>query len=219
MESKYSGRFGLLLVALLVDLLVSPFVESRSFGRILFNIFSTVVLFSALYSISENKRRFYFGLLLWVPAIAGVWLGNFASYFSSLATAPILSTFFLIYTAYWLLRYILRSDEVTSQTIFAALCVYLLLGVIWSYFHFGLEVLQPGSYRGLGEAVGYSEGRGSGFLYHSFVTLTTLGYGDITPVSPAARSFSYVEALMGQLYLAVLIARLVGMHIAHSMKE
>jgi voltage-gated potassium channel Kch len=57
------------------------------------------------------------------------------------------------------------------------------------------------------------------FTYYSFVTLTTLGYGDITPLTPTAKAFSFVEAVFGQIYIAVLIARLVGLHIAHSMKK
>ena len=218
MKGKLSRRFALLLGTLLLDLLASPFVESYAVGRVLFNVFSTFVLLSALYTISENKRRFYLGLALWIPAIVGVWLGFFAPSSSWLATAPVLMTFFLIYTIYRLLMHVLRSEEVTSETISAALCVYILLGMVWGMFYFGLESFQPGSYRGLSD-FGYSEGLGSSCLYYSYVTLTTLGYGDVTPVTAAARSLSYVEALLGQLFLAVLIARLVGMHIAHSMKN
>jgi hypothetical protein len=219
MEGAERGRFGPLLVTLLLNLLVSPFVENLPAGRFLFNLFTTIVLFSALYSISENKRWFFYGFVLSIPAIAGIWTGFFSTGASRLASAPVLTTFFLAYIAYRLLSHVLKSNQVTSETIFAALCAYLLVGMIWSYFHFGLEFLQPGSYQGLSASVNYSGGRGTSFLYFSFVTLTTLGYGDVTPVSSAARSFSYVEALMGQLYLAVLIARLVGMHIAHQMKE
>ena len=212
-------RFALLLVTLLLDLLASPFVEGYRLGRVSFNVFSTVVLFSALYSISENKRRFLWSLVLFVPAVAGVWLGHFALDSLLMSQAPILMTFFLIYTAYRVLMHVLRSDEVTSESIFAALSVFLLLGMIWSMFYFGLESFQPGSFKGLGTLGDYSGGLGSSCLYYSYVTLTTLGYGDVTPVTSVARSLSYVEALMGQLFLAVLVARLVGMHIAHSMKE
>ena len=219
MKNIFERRFALLLLALLLDLLVSPFLEGFRIGNIAFSIFSTVVLFSALYSLSETKKRFSLGFILWVPAIAGVWLGHFAPNFSITAKAPILMTFFLIYITYRLLTHVLRSDEVTSETIYAALCIYLLLGMIWGMLHFGLESFQPGSYEGLSTLAGYSEGLGSSCLYYSYVTLTTLGYGDVTPVTAAARSLSFVEALMGQLFLAVLIARLVGSHIAHSMKK
>ena len=188
-------------------------------SRLLFNIFTTVVLLSALYSVSETKKKFLIGLALWLPATAGVWLGFLAPEASILASAPTLMTIFLIYTAYRILRHVIRSQEVTSEVIYGALCVYLLLGLIWGMLYFGLETLQPGSFQGIAEASGFSEGLGSRCIYYSYVTLTTLGYGDVTPVSAGARSLSTGEALMGQLYLAVLIARLVGTHVAHSLKK
>lgn len=219
MKKIFEQRFALLLAALLLDLLASPFVEGSKLGKLSFNVFSTVVLFSALYSISENKRGLGLGLILWVLAISGVWLGYFAPDASILATAPTLMTFFLIYTVYLILMHILRSDEVTSESIFASLCAYLLIGMIWSMFYFGLESIRPGSYQGLGTAADYAEGLGSSCLYYSYVTLTTLGYGDVTPVTAPARSLALVEAIIGQFFLAVLVARLVGQYIARSMKD
>jgi hypothetical protein len=216
---EFKIRFRLLLATLLLDMLLSPFVEGRPAGRLLFNILTTIVLFSALYSLSDNKRRFLYGLALWIPAVAGTWTGFFAGRSSTWTNAPVLAMFFMAYVAFRLLSHVLRSKTVTSEVISAALCAYLSIGIIWSYLHFALEALQPGSYQGLSETTDYAQGRGSSFLYFSFVTLTTLGYGDVTPVTAAAGSLSYVEALMGQLYLAVLIARLVGLHIAHGMKE
>ncbi len=218
MKGKFAGRFRLLLVALLLDLLLSPFLENHHLGRILFSVFSTVVLLSALYSVSENQRRFYIGLALFVPATAGVWLSFLAPQFSELAGAPVLSTVFLIYTAYRILTHVLRSQEVTSEVIYGALCVYMLVGLIWGMLYFGLESFQPGSFQ-MNPGTSPTEGMVSHCIYFSYVTLTTLGYGDFSPLSAGARGLAMVEALMGQLYLAVLIARLVGMHVAHSLKE
>ncbi len=218
MKDKLGGRFALLLAALLLDLLTSPFLENHHLGRVLFNVFSTVVLLSALYSVSENKKRFFIGFALWVPATAGVWLRFFAPESSNLAGAPVLTTFFLIYTAYRILTHVLRSKEVTGEVIYGALCVYMLLGLIWGMLYFGLESYQPGSFQ-MNIGTSPSEGLVSHCVYFSYVTLTTLGYGDFSPLSAGARSLAMVEALVGQLYLAVLIARLVGMQIAHSMKR
>ena len=95
--------------------------------------------------------------------------------------------------------------------IMGAICVYFLIGLIWADVFFILETLQPGSFQIPPEQVGQAT-----LDYFSYVTLTTLGYGDITPISAPARSLSLLEAMMGQLYLAVLIARLVGIHIAQS---
>ena len=106
---------------------------------------------------------------------------------------------------------------VTADKIYGALCVYLLIGLTWGFMFLTLEGFQPGSFQ-------FGQARSSGIekdpatlVYFSFVTLSTVGYGDITPLSPPARSFAFMEAIIGQIYLAVLVARLVGLHIAYSM--
>lgn len=91
-------------------------------------------------------------------------------------------------------------------------CIYLLSGSLWGIVYFLLSVVSPESFAGIvGQTLTEQLNE---FTYHSFVTLTTLGYGDITPVAPVARTLSYLEALLGQLYLTVLVAALVGIHIA-----
>ena len=93
-----------------------------------------------------------------------------------------------------------------------ALCIYLLLGVLWAVLFAFVELVEPTAFLDRGREVG---GPIEHFLYYSFVTLTTLGYGDITPVHPVARTLAYLEAVIGQLYIAVLIAGLVGRHVAN----
>jgi len=116
-----------------------------------------------------------------------------------------------------ILAYVLRSGRVTSDKIFAAICVYLLLAFAWTYAYALLEDMQPGSFTASTET-----GRNDyvahvmQLRYFSFMTLTTVGYGDVLPRSPAARTMAVLEAVMGQIYLAVLVARLVGLHIVHA---
>jgi len=87
---------------------------------------------------------------------------------------------------------------------------------MWAFVYSVLESIHPGSFA-TGE--GQIEGGRRLYIYYSFVTITTLGYGDITPTTDLASTFSFLEAVIGQLYLAVLIARLVGVHIAQSMNR
>jgi len=87
-------------------------------------------------------------------------------------------------------------------------CIYLLLGIIWSILNANLYFLSPGSFSGLGNSgnrLHFSE-----FMYYSYVTLTTLGFGDITPVSPLAKTLSFMQAVAGQLYLTIMVAGLIG---------
>ena len=102
------------------------------------------------------------------------------------------------------------------------MCIYLLLGVLWALVYSALELLAPESFTimvagGAGnEAMRFRADQAIFPLYYSFITLTTLGYGDVVPSSPPARMLAALEAIMGQLYLAVLVARLVGLHIAQA---
>ena len=123
---------------------------------------------------------------------------------------------FFVYVTTRILRYVLTERRVTFETVSAALCAYLFLGFIWATIYAILESVQPGSLNlTLAETVSLFPSS----IYYSFVTLMTLGYGDMTPRTMPAQYLSFVEAVLGQLYLAVLVVRLVGLHIARSMNE
>ena len=118
-----------------------------------------------------------------------------------------------------ILRAIFTQGSVSLDSIFGAICAYLLLGMAWGRL-FGIEVLQPGSFQATGkmaDALKSTEARGPVLDYYSFVTMTTVGYGDITPVSPPARTLAWLEAMMGQFYIAVLVAALVGIRLSQGM--
>lgn len=124
----------------------------------------------------------------------------------------ILSGLFLAYTAAIMLSYFFKQKEITADVIIGGICVYFLIGLMWAYIFIALEMVHPGSFHIAKDAVANE----AEFTYFSFVTLTTLGYGDTTPLSTPARNFVLIEAVMGQLYIAILIARLVGIHIAQA---
>jgi voltage-gated potassium channel len=115
---------------------------------------------------------------------------------------------------------VLGSGRVTSDKIFAAICVYLLLGFAWTYAYALLDETQSGSFAASTET-GRNDyvARVMQLRYFSFMTLMTVGYGDVLPLSAAARTMAVLEAVMGQIYLAGLIARLVGLHIAHASRD
>lgn len=107
---------------------------------------------------------------------------------------------------------VLFGGVIDINRLVGAACIYLLSGSLWGIVYFLLSVVAPASFNGItGET--WSEQLNE-FTYHSFVTLTTLGYGDVTPAAPIARTLCYLEAVLGQLYLTVLVAALVGKHIA-----
>jgi hypothetical protein len=127
-----------------------------------------------------------------------------------------LSVLLLVFVAAVLLRDVLAHRRVTVETVNGALCVYLLAGLAWGELYFLLEQARPGAVALAAPlAADTTGGLEEKLVYFSFVTQATLGYGDVSPVSGAARSLALGQAVFGQFYLAVLIARLVSLEVVH----
>ncbi|MCB2167997.1 MAG: two pore domain potassium channel family protein [Deltaproteobacteria bacterium] len=204
-------RFNILLVSLLLLLLIFPFLDYfRLTGlRMLLNVFTTIILISSVYAVSENRRQLILALLVIVPAIVLGWGNHFFHVKISEVGATILRIIAYGFIAYHILGYALRGGRVDAEKVAAAVCVYLLLGVVWLNAYALVDILIPGSFNS-------AFLNGKDYLYFSFVTLSTLGYGDITPTNGPAQAMAYTEALVGQLYLTILVARLVGLYIANA---
>ena len=215
--AKY--KFIYLLVALLLFLLIHPIFEHLVFARILLQILDSAILVTAIYAVSQNRKLLIFGILLLLPAMIGGWSLHVIEIPALELMARSFSALFFAFAATVMMLNVFSEEEVTVDTISGAICVYLMMGLTWAFIYSVIEFLAPGSFTinkvplSLGGDRYYEIPL---FLYYSFVTLTTLGYGDITPLTPPARAFSYVEAIIGQIFVAVLIARLVGLHIARS---
>lgn len=204
-------RFSVLLFSLLGLALLEPILASLELvgAKPLLNIFLTIILFSSVNAVSQNKRLFIITLCLGIPAFGSRWIVHFlGSSPAVILTIQATTVIFLFVIAGTILSYALKQGAVTGEKISASVCVYLLVGLLWAFLYSLTFHLQPGSFQL--ESPQLSE-----FVYYSFITLSTLGYGDIIPLSPPARALSYVEAITGQLYLTVLVARLVGLHIAN----
>jgi hypothetical protein len=107
---------------------------------------------------------------------------------------------------------------VTANLLYGAVSVYLLIGTAFATAHFLVETITPGSYHcGSSQCEGFP--RTSAYVYFSFITLSTVGYGDVLPNTRMAGMLSYVEAIVGQMYVAILVARLVGMQIAYESRR
>ena len=201
------NRCGVLLIALFINLLVHPFLAEGSFGNIFISVIGTILLLSAVYAVAANRRHFRVALVLALVAIAGAWsvqafAGDTAWIFADLSLVVA-----LFYVTAIMLHYVLRSGSVTADRLLAAVCIYLFFGFIWSRLYHAVEITMPGSYSGVSANPALAV---DDLTYFSFVTLTTLGYGDISPKTPQARCFAIVEAVVGVLYLAILISRLAG---------
>jgi hypothetical protein len=205
-----------LLISLLLVTALYPFVR----GVLLLDLFFTVVLLSMIVSVVERRSLCVVVFVLALVSL-GLRYSNYAFHVAAVGTLVDLSTMAIsIIAAGGILADVLKKEAVTWDKISGAVAAYLILGLIWAMMFSMLDRSTPGAFSGLihdsASDVSANEGPQIGlFTYYSFVTLTTLGYGDVTPVSPAARTLSWLEAVTGQIYLTVLVARLVGLHIAY----
>ena len=163
-----------------------------------------------LYSISERRRQLVIGFSLMAPAILFAVIRPLVEEIHVITLVGLASYALAFGFLLWvMIGRLLRTRSVTIDTITTAVTGYILIGIFWAFLYAIVLKLQPGSIRGL-EAMQEADD----VFYFSFVTMTTLGYGDMAPVTPLARVVAAMEAVVGQLYIAVTIARLVGLHIA-----
>jgi Ion channel len=211
------GRHLALLISLLLLFLISPFVAAARYGTVVINTAGAIVLLSGIYAMSEQRRLFVVTLIGSVAAIATNLL---MVVFQSEWIAIVWHGFTLVLLGLFsvsILEDVLRHGQISADKIRGAICVYLLIGFAWAFGYAIIELINPGSFSGLAKIDANNHaGRMMQMQYFSFATLTTLGFGDILPRSSTARTLATLEAMTGQIYLTVLIARLVGLHIVHS---
>ncbi len=186
------------------------------------NILFTTVLFAGVYAVSNIRKHLITAATLGGFAFLGIWYSSIVQPTAGLGLAlailsVICQTAFIIYVIILILSSILQTTKVTIDTIYGAVSVYLLIGFGFALYYVLLEILHPGSFyiddaHNLNNLIDWFD-----VVYFSFTTLTTLGYGDMTPVTAMARIVSIIEAILGVMYLAILIARFVGIFIAQAM--
>ena len=211
LTSRPRGRFFILLVSLSLYIFVIPPVSDFIHLKFLIDIFFSLFLVSAIYAVSLRPSGFVIAIALALPMLVSVWLAYLVKLPAVTFVAHVFASLFMLYTIVVMLKFILTQQRITLNIIYASIVVYLLMGIAFALlFSLGHD-LDPASLDfgelASGDDMVY-------FSYYSFITLTTLGYGDVTPVARWAVSLSALEAVVGQLYLAVLVARLVGIHTA-----
>jgi len=207
-----TGPYGLLLLSLFFMISFRPFLDGLVGATLLADIFLSCVLLSGIYALSKQQ------LILHIACTLAFFIFLFkVIYYVSgnqriFTVQTVLSMLFIAQMLIMILRHILIEKEITGDLIMGGACAFVLLGLVWAFAYYLLEIFEPNSFKGI-------EKRSDDmwdFFYYSFVTLTTLGYGDIVAVSKQARGLTVLEAIIGQLYLAIMISRLVSLHIAEA---
>lgn len=202
--------FRYLFVGLVAWLLLQPVGEvvlgphrDRVLGMLL-----GLLLLVALWSLGMPRRVLHAGRLLVsvvivISVVTAVWPNPALQSIGS-----VLATLYLLTSAVIGFRHLLAHGAVTTNHLLGAMSVYLLIGIAWALMLAVTNRLLPDAFRGV-----TADGLGN-FVYLSFVTLATLGFGDIVPVHPIARTLVYLEAVAGQFYVAILVGNLVGRYVA-----
>jgi len=206
----------ILLVALII--LIPLFQVSLRSGIVL-NALYTIVFIIVMYNLARGITKSLYLIIVGVPWIILGWLGMVLEndFWIELAGATFMVLFFG-YTGTLIFKYIAKSKEVTADTFSGAACIYMFIGLTWTGVYTAVELIRPLSFQISSDST-YQITRVSELIYFSFTTLTTLGYGDISPATSMAQSLAILEAMTGVLYMALIIGMLVGIYSSSSKRK
>lgn len=215
------GKYISLLICLMAMLLLQPMVQTQVGAYFLEGLF-IVVLFAGLRAKEIKKRLLSFeAVLLAVSLFCSYWgvINDDTIFFLCGVSGRAVFLFLVTLT---ILMDIFRGGKVTADNLAGAVCVYLLIAIIWGHLFLLIEFMVP-------ESFSFTQGQQRmelwiskefyPFLYFSLVTMTTVGYGDMSPVTEEARALATMEALLGQIYLTIMVAGLVGMYLSYKQEK
>lgn len=208
------GHYGFLLLFLCLMIGLKPFLNEYIERDLLADIFLLGVLMSGVYALDRDPIALRISssiafIIILLRLFVHTDIGKL--YHSNLFQAETILTALFIAQLLWIiLTHILTEQEVSSDTVLGGACAFVLFGFLWGYAYFILNTLEPNSLSAnttLAKEL-------SDYIYFSFITLTSTGYGDILPITQKARGLAILEAITGQLYLAIMISRLVSLHLS-----
>jgi hypothetical protein len=217
---NFRSSASLFLGALILTLFLAPFLDELTYGPAIDTVMITVVLILGVLAVGRSHRTLVLAVVLVLPALVSRWVHHFHPHLLPASVPSVASLVFICFVEYQLLHFIFRAPRVNSEVLCAGISGYLLLGILWMSAYRLVSLLQPvdplhPELNPFAFTVGVTTPHSlSQFeaYYFSYITLSTVGYGDITPLSNGARTLAMMEAMTGTLYMAVLISRLVALY-------
>jgi voltage-gated potassium channel len=217
------NRYTVLLIFTVLLMAGLPFIAGDELAIFSMKLVLSVILLAGIYAGRRLRRDLVLGGALGIPVLVGRWLPQYSTDIRVFLAIDILTAVFLLYITIMILKQVLSARRVTLDTIAGAVCAYCLTGLAWAFVYRSMFAINPhsfvfasGSFGHIFEEHTRSIPQLMNFAYYSFATLTTTGFGDVTPALGASRAISVLEAIAGQFFIAVLIARLVSLEIVHS---
>lgn len=201
------------MVSIVLLLILFAVLEDTKYGYLVTNTVSSIVFMLGVYAVGQDKKHLIILIILGMPWFLSEWA------FMKSTQTIFASILFFLYVTITILNHTLNAKKITADTLYGAVCVYLLLGLLWVTVYGGIEYFSPGAVfisNHLGDSGSISTNE---LVYYSYTTLTTLGYGDILSTTPLARILSVLEAITGQLFIAFLVARLISMYKVKPLQE
>jgi hypothetical protein len=206
-----SHHYWLLLIALAALMVGYPYFENSRTGAFLGGVTSLLTLTGAIFAVRTNRWTLGVALVLAIATVAAS-ATAFAGGVRGDWVVEATFTAFYAFTTVAIFIEVIRTRRVTTDTMYGAVCVYLLVGMTFGSLYDLIETINPGSFQINVDTAVPAEIRWRTLIFYSFMTLTTIGLGDVTPTTVQAQSLTSIEGVIGVLYLAVLIARIVGMY-------
>jgi hypothetical protein len=221
-ELVFTWRYVVLLAALALGLVVEPVVFGDNVSARLFDTFYSLMLIFTIIAFADRKKSRRTIIICGVATFLFTWLAHAvppAGYRLMIVAAHLTGILFFLLAVFSILRAILAGPTLKMDSILGSIAGYLMLGMAWGIAYSLVHLLAPQSFQVGDQFTAFIEpgrARVPVFMYYSFITLTTVGYGDMTPVSDAARTLSWLEAITGQFYLAVIVAGIVSVMVTRA---
>lgn len=211
-QVKMKNRFLYIIFATMLVLLVDPFIRPLGLiGHLFSALLLAMIPLASAYALTKDRKKAIIVLFLAAPFVILYGLSFFFTNRPLMVVAVSFGTILYFYIVVLLVKNLLSIRVITADLVYCAISIYLLIGIMWAGIYTVIEGISPGSFSRPSET--------ADLLYFSFVTLTTVGFGDVAPLSVLGRRLAVFEAAMGSIYMAVIIAMIVGRYMSMQVEQ